>query len=944
MDLTAKSLELLEKFRTSRQTQVLTILLTDIVGSVRAQFELGNLASKELTDRYRERVRGILRAAEGAEIETAGDSFLLAFAGPSHAVAFALDLQAVLREDESLPATRIGIHQGQVVVGERGAEGRLEQIYGLQVSIAARVMDSATGGQILMTRSVFDDARFILTSVALQERTIQWVRHGEYGFKGLDDSFELCEVGEESGAPLSPPGASEKAWPTGSQNEEQGWRPGAGVVVPGSSWTLMRRRGQGTVGEVWEAESPGLGTTAVLKFCFERNLVSSLRREARLLSRLAEAAHPNIVRIVDVRADGQPPYYLVLENVAGGDLAAWMVGDHSLSDRLEVIAQVADALTLAHSLGIHHRDVKPQNILVDDRSDGSVRVKLTDFGIGAVRDPAEWGMTERKPGSPAANSWPYVAPEFRSGEGRDHGSPAGDLYALGVTLYQTIQGDSHALLDPGWETRVGSTVLARDLARLLSPTPSHRPEHAALVARDLRHYSTRVAEEELSRVRRSRLRWVRGLAVASLMLVGVAALAIGWALASADAAREARQRERFSGYVFDLLSAAHPNEKGNQLTVLEAIRGTVTDPVALRELETLDVPSVERSSLRELFGHVLYGAQEFVLAAGEFRAAAAAMAPSPNRDRLVANGYTAFLDAGQDDQANRLLQELPTRVPVLSGSGFYAHNCGDYTVAERLYRESIKIDAKVFDSWLWLSRVQLDRGEVDEAARSLDRAREHVGQSPPRAAQVQHHHAYLLQVAGKWGDALTAYLEAERQFRASGLPALASAALFIAQGLKADWGELTTEPWPVSDDLERPLDFGNASQLAVIELRNRARILARAGHLAKAESVFEQAIATERSLDRPVGPISEAHTYRIWAEALLAAGRTEDALRHLHRANAHVPDPGDQPLIHRAPILIQLAELDELAGDLRTANLRRLEAGRIRSAYLRQHLNSHETR
>lgn len=933
MDLTAKSLELLERFRTSRQTQVLTILLTDIVGSVRAQFELGNLASKELTDRYRELVRGVLRAAEGAEIETAGDSFLLAFAGPSHAVAFAVDLQAALREDESLPSTRIGIHQGQVVVGERGAEGRVAQIYGLQVSIAARVMDCATGGQILMTRSVFDDARFILTSVALHERTIQWVRHGEYGFKGLDDSFELCEVGEESCAPLSPPGASEKAWPTGSQSEEQGWRPGAGGVVPGTNWTLTRRRGQGTVGEVWEAESPGLGTTAVLKFCFERDLVSSLRREARLLSRLAEAAHPNIVRIVDVRADGQPPYYLVLENVAGDDLAAWMSGDHSLQDRLEVIAQVADALTLAHSLGVHHRDVKPQNILVDDRPDGSVRVKLTDFGIGAVRDPAEWGMTERKPGSPAANSWPYVAPEFRSGEGRDHGSPAGDLYALGVTLYQTLRGDSHALLDPDWEKRVGSPVLARDLARLLAPTPALRPEHAALVARDLRHYSTRVAEDALVRVRRSRLRWVRSLTLASLLLVGVTALAIGWALASADAAREARQRERFSGYVFDLLSAAHPNEKGNQLTVLEAVRGAVTDPAALRELETLDVPAAERSSLRELFGHVLYGAQEFGLAAGEFRAAAET-ASIERRGSLVERAYTAYMDAGRDEEAVRVLRQHPDSGSVFLEMAMAAHNCGDYDVAERHYRAGIESGDDLFRSWLFLARLQLDRGRLTDAESSLEYPKEHRRELQKGLLQL--HLAYFAHVAGDWKSAFTGYLEAERLLRSQNLTETASAALFAARGLRDDWTLLTNMPSPL-DDLDRPLEFRNAVQLEVIELRNRARILARAGQLARAEEIFQQAIDWEKERQAKrgtTGRVSQAHTYRIWAASLRDAGRDEEAKRQLERALAMVPDVRDPVLgVYRAPVLIQLAEFDERAGDLDSAQARRDEARRIRAAY-----------
>ena len=99
---------------------------------------------------------------------------------------------------------------------------------------------------------------------------------------------------------------------------------------------------------------------------------------------------PNIVRLYDVYFD-EPPYYIGMEDVPGKNLADWCE-DHGgpsaipLETRLEIVAQVGEALQAAHDSGVIHRDVKPSNILVvaTGTHPNEVQVKLTDFGIGQV--------------------------------------------------------------------------------------------------------------------------------------------------------------------------------------------------------------------------------------------------------------------------------------------------------------------------------------------------------------------------------------------------------------------------------------------------------------------------------------------------------------------------------------------------------------------------------
>ena len=340
-------------FCESHKTRVLTILLSDLEGSTRMQSELGNARSMELVSLHRRIFREVLGGHDGQEISTEGDSFLAVFAAPSDGVLFALRLQAAMRkaqqDEPQLPLARVGLHQGQVMVDATMTPGGTEGIHGLQVSTTARIADMGKGGQILCSRAVFDDARAILKSADVKGLgEVVWRNHGPYRFKGVEDAYEVCEVGERGLAPLAAPEAGSKGRPADMAEEELGWRPAPGGVIPGTSWVLEERLGReeragsrpafrGEFGEVWRARNPADGSVRVFKFCFRKDQIPALKREARILRRLAELPHPNLVHLHDVSAGEEPPYYLSMECVDGPSLEEWLAEEPELHARLEVM-------------------------------------------------------------------------------------------------------------------------------------------------------------------------------------------------------------------------------------------------------------------------------------------------------------------------------------------------------------------------------------------------------------------------------------------------------------------------------------------------------------------------------------------------------------------------------------------------------------------------------
>ncbi|MER7669982.1 serine/threonine-protein kinase [Kitasatospora sp. NPDC096128] len=209
----------------------------------------------------------------------------------------------------------------------------------------------------------------------------------------------------------------------------------AGRLV-GGRYRLARRLGAGGFGSVWQAHDEVLGVDVAVKEVrlppaaspeeHAERLVRA-QREARHAARLRD--HPNVVGVHDVVVDGGVPW-TVMQLIVGRSLEDRISRDGPLptADTVTVAEAVLAALGAAHRAGIVHRDVKPANIMLAD--DGGVL--LADFGIAVQQD-----QTALTASGAFIGSVDYLAPE------RAHGSPAapaGDLFSLGATLYQAVEG------------------------------------------------------------------------------------------------------------------------------------------------------------------------------------------------------------------------------------------------------------------------------------------------------------------------------------------------------------------------------------------------------------------------------------------------------------------------------------------------------------------------
>jgi tetratricopeptide (TPR) repeat protein/predicted Ser/Thr protein kinase len=352
-------------------------------------------------------------------------------------------------------------------------------------------------------------------------------------------------------------------------------------------YTLISKLGEGGGGTVWKAWDIQLCRWVALKEPRGHQQVARERfvREARAAAKLK---HPNLVEVYEVTFDAAQDF-MVMEYIDGKSLDQLKL---SARDGASLIAEIADAVDYMHASGVLHRDLKPQNIIVDAKGVGH----LGDFGIAKVFGNAPLTLEGAPIGTPQ-----YMAPEQVDGKSGSLG-PRTDVYGLGATLYFLLVGHAPYPADSSLEAML-NTLRSKDAPSPRTLNPEVPPELDVIVRRAMariptERYSTAAEfRDDLQRylrgesivarpdgLLRKALRWSRrnGRLVAAVALAAFAsASAVGFYTLRKHAALRGRQDEyeaaseradRLWQKATGLIRAGHPSR--------DALLGTLEQALA----------------------------------------------------------------------------------------------------------------------------------------------------------------------------------------------------------------------------------------------------------------------------------------------------------------------------------------------------------------------------
>ena len=209
-----------------------------------------------------------------------------------------------------------------------------------------------------------------------------------------------------------------------------------GDVIDGK-YRIEHLLGVGGMGVVVAARHLQLDEQVAIKFLLQEmfDVPGAVTRFAREARAAAKIKNEHVVRVTDVGQleDGTP--YMVMEYLAGEDLATWLSqrGLLSIDQAATFVLQACEGLAAAHHLGIVHRDLKPANLFVTHRTNGSLSLKVLDFGISKMDAEVAMTQTSLVMGSPL-----YMSPEqLRSSKDVD---ARADIWSIGVILYEVLTG------------------------------------------------------------------------------------------------------------------------------------------------------------------------------------------------------------------------------------------------------------------------------------------------------------------------------------------------------------------------------------------------------------------------------------------------------------------------------------------------------------------------
>jgi len=473
----------------------------------------------------------------------------------------------------------------------------------------------------------------------------------------------------------------------------------------------IHRGGQGIV---YKAVQKATHRTVAVKLLLHGAFATSRqrRRFEREVELVARLQHPNIVSVIDCGETFDGRHFYAMEYVDGVRLDEWIADcrfriadcpesrDHATSIRdpksqirhtLQLVAEIADAVDYAHQRGVLHRDLKPGNILIDERG----RPRLVDFGLGKALDSNPGGTRSLSISEPGAmlGTLGYMAPEQALGDGREI-SVRSDVYALGVIAYELVSGRLpfavHGPLDqvldriahaeppiPSSHRGRADADLTAIVLKALEKNPADRYATAGQFAADIRRYlgnQTIIARRAgwPTRVLRWSRRNRRIVSVAGLAFL-IVTINVVYAFvrirderdrareAEAAARVEARHATQASSFLVNMLALFDYDEGGKGPDV--SVRDVLDFGVA--QMDTVENAKT-RARLQHAIGSIYKGL-------GMYDRAAPLLA--------------AALASRRDDPATEPV-ELAHTMNLLGGT---YHALGDYDDAQRLYEEALGV-------------------------------------------------------------------------------------------------------------------------------------------------------------------------------------------------------------------------------------------------------------
>jgi eukaryotic-like serine/threonine-protein kinase len=714
-------------------------------------------------------------------------------------------------------------------------------------------------------------------------------------------------------------------------------------------YTLVRKIGEGGMGQVWLAEqAEPLCRQVALKLLrpalFDDSLLRRFQSERQSL---AVMEHPAIAKVFDagMTDDGQP--YIVMELLHGEPITRYCDERRlGIAARLELFAKVCDGVQHAHQKAVIHRDLKPANILVLE-VDGEPTPRIIDFGLAGEVQPRSPGGAKVQPlgGTPG-----YMSPEQARGGDLDTRT---DVFSLGVVLYELLAGQmpfetgdkqrapalpaplpSTKAADESQEAKIAAanrSVKAKRLARALRGDLDAIAAHAVEIDRSRRYASPSELAADIRRYLRflpveartagslyHLSRYVRRHRLAAVAVSVVAVLVAGASIMEAVSLRRiARERDRAArimDFMIRSFRVSDPSEaRGNQVTARE-----ILDKLSDRIGTELSRDPEDQAEMMMAMGAVYENLGLYSRAESLYRQASETcqheLGPedSETLKAKAALGWV-FYRRGRYGESEALLRQVlqirrrrfgskdKDTFAVMDQLGAVLNDDGHPKEAETLVRQALVFRRRAFgdnnsDTFISMNHLALalqNQGRWQEAEdldrRLLESWKRMEGPDSPHSLAAADNLAITLYREGRLTDAESldrSTLEIKKRVLGPDHPETVRS-MNTLSAILVDEGKLE-EAQSLSEQVLaiRRRVLGPEHHLTLSVMSNLAEILTRRGDLKRAEELLVDARSTDARVLGPNHPATATATYNLGCLAL-REGHRDQALSLLREAIDH---------------------------------------------------------